>query len=162
MRRQHWTGQRKRRTNVEGDRRVPGEPRDAPPCPRSRKSRLRDLSLPTLSRDAHDPTAKQATTLVMDEADMLMDGSYKKELDGILTAFKRADRVRVEDPESFGHEDGVRLRGIEKTQYGEMAYEPAVESRGAFVVPIPACVYRPRSPILLARASLRVLAFKVM
>lgn len=54
----------------------------------------------------------------MDEADMLMEGSYKKQLDDILVAFRRADRVTVEE-ESLS--DGkVRMRGIDKTQYGEL------------------------------------------
>lgn len=55
----------------------------------------------------------QATTLVMDEADMLMEGSYKKELDDILIAFRRADRVVLRD------ETAGTSRGIKKTQYGE-------------------------------------------
>lgn len=59
----------------------------------------------------------QATTLVMDEADMLMEGSYKKQLDDILVAFRRADRVAVEEDSLV---DGqVKMRGIDKTQYGE-------------------------------------------
>lgn len=49
----------------------------------------------------------------MDEADMLMEGSYKKELDDILIAFRRADRVVLRD------ETAGTSRGIKKTQYGE-------------------------------------------
>lgn len=63
---------------------------------------------------------RQATTLVMDEADMLMEGSYKKELDAILTSFRRADRVRIEDTLSDEGEVGNH-RGIKKTQYGEIS-----------------------------------------
>ena len=57
----------------------------------------------------------KATTLVMDEADMLMEGSYKKQLDDILVAFRRADRTQVEEE----GEGGVTLRDIAKTQYGK-------------------------------------------
>ncbi|CAN0178599.1 unnamed protein product, partial [Laminaria digitata] len=68
------------------------------------------------------PLFCKATTLVMDEADMLMEGSYKKQLDDILVAFRRADRTQVVDEEGEGErgggeEGGVKLRGIEKTQY---------------------------------------------
>lgn len=49
----------------------------------------------------------------MDEADMLMEGSYKKELDDILVAFRRADRVVL------GDEGEGTARSIKKTQYGE-------------------------------------------
>lgn len=53
----------------------------------------------------------------MDEADMLMEGSYKKQLDDILVAFRRADRVQVEEESLV---DGkIRMRGIDKTHYGE-------------------------------------------
>lgn len=63
---------------------------------------------------------RQATTLVMDEADMLMEGSYKKQLDDILVAFRRADRVMVEKDSLV---DGkIRMRGIDKTQYGELFF----------------------------------------
>lgn len=49
---------------------------------------------------------------------MLMEGSYKKQLDDILVAFRRADRVMVEEgPLADGR---VRRRGIDKTQYGEL------------------------------------------
>lgn len=47
---------------------------------------------------------------------MLMEGSYKKQLDDILVAFRRADRVRVEEDSLVNGE--VRMRGIDKTQYG--------------------------------------------
>eukprot|EP00752_Nemacystus_decipiens_P005690 g5150.t1 len=61
------------------------------------------------------PLFCKATTLVMDEADMLMEGSYKKQLDDILVAFRRADRVAVEEDSLV---DGkVRTHGIDKTQY---------------------------------------------
>eukprot|EP00904_Undaria_pinnatifida_P012862 jgi/Undpi1/8706/HiC_scaffold_25.g11171.m1 len=59
------------------------------------------------------PLFCKATTLVMDEADMLMEGSYKKQLDDILVAFRRADRTQVEEE----GEGGVTLRDIAKTQY---------------------------------------------
>ena len=49
---------------------------------------------------------------------MLMEGSYKKQLDDILVAFRRADRVAVEEDSLV---DGkIRTRGIDKTQYGEL------------------------------------------
>ncbi|CAN0306681.1 unnamed protein product, partial [Pylaiella littoralis] len=61
------------------------------------------------------PLFCKATTLVMDEADMLMEGSYKKQLDDILVAFRRADRVQVEEESLV---DGqIKMRGIDKTQY---------------------------------------------
>ncbi|CAN0430346.1 unnamed protein product, partial [Ectocarpus sp. 12 AP-2014] len=61
------------------------------------------------------PLFCKATTLVLDEADMLMEGSYRKQLDDILVAFRRADRVMVEEGSVV--DGGVRKRGIDKTQY---------------------------------------------
>eukprot|EP00903_Cladosiphon_okamuranus_P009999 g9484.t1 len=63
------------------------------------------------------PLFCKATTLVMDEADMLMEGSYKKQLDDILIAFRRADRVMVQVEEDSLVDGRVRRRGIDKTQY---------------------------------------------
>ncbi|CAM9648918.1 unnamed protein product [Discosporangium mesarthrocarpum] len=51
------------------------------------------------------PLFCKATALVMDEADMLMDGSYKRQLDDILLSFRRADKLSDAG------------QGIPKTQY---------------------------------------------
>ena len=40
---------------------------------------------------------------------MLMEGSYKKQLDDILVSFRRADKIVAE----------MGLPGFERTQYGE-------------------------------------------
>ncbi|CAM9393244.1 unnamed protein product [Ascophyllum nodosum] len=53
------------------------------------------------------PLFCKATSLVMDEADMLMEGSYKKQLDDILVSFRRADKIVAE----------MGLPGFERTQY---------------------------------------------
>lgn len=50
------------------------------------------------------PLFEQIRTLVVDEADMLLEGDYGRQLDNILVAFKRADRARVP-------------RGLAPTQY---------------------------------------------
>ncbi|CAM9402348.1 unnamed protein product [Chrysoparadoxa australica] len=50
------------------------------------------------------PIFVKARTLVLDEADMLMDGGYKKQLDDILTGFRRRDKL-------------VKAEELPKTQY---------------------------------------------
>lgn len=58
---------------------------------------------------------------MIDEADMLMEGSYKKEIDAILASFRRADRVQAGGAEGMDarERDGAGARRVNKTQYGE-------------------------------------------
>lgn len=66
---------------------------------------------------------------------MLMEGSYKKQLDDILVAFRRADRTQVEREPAGQAEGGGEggagvgvgmMRDIDKTQYGEILQRACV------------------------------------